>query len=129
MEEVFRNFLDEQEESKTDLYIVERILSKKLVKKQPYYLVKWKDYSHKFNTWEPLENLENVRDLIKAFEKRFLNEKDHLHNYNNNHTKNNHTTKPGKNKKKKTRKKSVDPDVYDITNQEYNNFIKKSILL
>jgi hypothetical protein len=76
MEDVFRNFLDEEEVSKTNIYIVDKILSKKLVKNKPYYLVKWKDYSPKFNTWEPLANLENVRDLIKTFEKRFLTEKD-----------------------------------------------------
>ncbi|KAI6783154.1 uncharacterized protein J7T54_000656 [Emericellopsis cladophorae] len=34
-----------------------------------YYLVKWKGYSSKSNTWEPKSNLGNCRAAIEAFEK------------------------------------------------------------
>lgn len=34
-----------------------------------FYLVKWKEYSAKENTWEPKKNLGNCRNLIREFEK------------------------------------------------------------
>merc|ERR1719188_2536289 len=56
---------DQQGEEK--IYTVENVLRKRIVKKKVYYLIKWKGYSSKQNTWEPSENVENL-DLIKFFE-------------------------------------------------------------
>lgn len=51
-------------------YEVEKILGKKFNKKgKPIYLVKWKGYGPSENTWEPLENLETVQDLVDEYEK------------------------------------------------------------
>jgi len=36
---------------------VEKIIDKVEDENGPKYLVKWKGISHKFNTWEPIENL------------------------------------------------------------------------
>lgn len=38
-----------------------------------FYLVKWKGYSVKENTWEPKKNLSNCRNLIREFEKTMSN--------------------------------------------------------
>ena len=35
---------------------------------QDYYLVKWKGYSAKENTWEPAKHLEMVQDMVDEFE-------------------------------------------------------------
>ena len=63
-------------ESKDDMdeYVVEKILDKRIVKryhrnkdptKKEQYLVKWKDYGDKHNTWEPKANL--TPEMIKEY--------------------------------------------------------------
>jgi transposase InsO family protein len=52
-------------------YEVERIVDKRPSTIRPggiEYLVKWKDYSTRFNTWEPLSNLGNSAELIEEYE-------------------------------------------------------------
>jgi len=39
-------------------------------KGKPKYLVRWKGYIAKEDTWEGLENLKNARDLVEEFEKK-----------------------------------------------------------
>ena len=34
----------------------------------PEYRVKWKDYSEKYNSWEPIVHLEGCDEAISAFE-------------------------------------------------------------
>ena len=53
--------------SDDDIYTVERIVDKKKVGQKTHYLVKWEGYNSDQNTWEPLQNLKNVRDLLKKF--------------------------------------------------------------
>ena len=53
--------------SDDDIYTVERIVAKKKVGQKTQYLVKWEGYCSDQNTWEPLQNLKNVRDLLKKF--------------------------------------------------------------
>ena len=48
-----------------ELYVVEKILKarKNKLSKKPECLIKWDGYSNKFNTWEPLENLNEVAHI------------------------------------------------------------------
>lgn len=59
-------------ETLPDLYVVEKIIKKKMIGKKPFYLVKWENFSEKDNTWEPEENLESVMHLVEEFEEEFL---------------------------------------------------------
>ena len=56
------------DEVSEDYYIVEKIIEKKKVNKRKkehwLYLVKWVDFPETENTWEPKENLENVKDML-----------------------------------------------------------------
>jgi hypothetical protein len=52
------------------LYKVEAIVSKKSIKGQTHYLIKWKNYPSSQNTWEPIKHLENVKWMVDEFNKR-----------------------------------------------------------
>ncbi|CAF0753019.1 unnamed protein product [Adineta steineri] len=55
--------------SKNKDYDVEKIVSKRTDGKgQVFYLIKWKGYSTADNTWEPVNNVNNCPELVKAFE-------------------------------------------------------------
>ena len=58
-----------------DYYIVEEIIDRMWdpVKKIHLYLVKWQDYSHNDNTWEPKLNLENVIEMVQEFDDNYEN--------------------------------------------------------
>ena len=60
---------DDSDDEEEENYEVERILEKKGVGKKLRYLVKWKGWPEEDNTWEPVDNLTNAKDLIEAFEK------------------------------------------------------------
>lgn len=48
------------------LYEVEKILNKRFNPKgRPEYFIKWKGYAQK--TWEPIEHLSNIPDMIFDF--------------------------------------------------------------
>ncbi|KAF4465200.1 Testis-specific chromodomain Y 1 [Fusarium albosuccineum] len=51
---------------------VEKIVGSQIdaVTSEHFYLVKWKGFASKENTWEPKKNLGNCRSLITAFEKQ-----------------------------------------------------------
>ncbi|XP_027354750.1 chromo domain protein LHP1-like [Abrus precatorius] len=49
-------------------YEIETIRRKRVRKGQLQYLIKWREWPETANTWEPLENLQSVPDLIDAFE-------------------------------------------------------------
>lgn len=55
--------------SSNNLYEVEKIKGSKTIKKQKYYLVKWKGYSEKETTWEPLQNFSMNPEIIEEYEK------------------------------------------------------------
>jgi hypothetical protein len=57
-------FLDDDEISE-----IEKILQKKISKKIIYYLIKWKDWSKKYNEWVTKKNI-NAFDLLQEFEER-----------------------------------------------------------
>mmetsp|Transcript_56266 Transcript_56266/g.64227 ORF Transcript_56266/g.64227 Transcript_56266/m.64227 type:complete len:242 (+) Transcript_56266:59-784(+) len=54
-----------------DMYIVEKVLAKKKQRNRTYYKIKWQNFPISECTWEPIDNLENVRGLIDEFEKNF----------------------------------------------------------
>jgi len=59
------------DESETT-YTVEKIVDKRKGKNgTTEYLVKWKGYSEKQNTWEPVKNIK-CKDMIESFEKEHL---------------------------------------------------------
>jgi len=51
-------------------YLVEKILDKKVVDGEVQYLIKWDGWSLDHSTWEPIENLKNIKDLIESFESK-----------------------------------------------------------
>lgn len=62
---------DEDEGDKPDVeYEVEKIVDDGVEDKtkKAIFLVKWKGYSQKDNTWEPIENLANASVLLKEYE-------------------------------------------------------------
>ncbi|XP_006620531.1 uncharacterized protein LOC102679385 isoform X2 [Apis dorsata] len=58
--------------SETDIWEVEKILAKKEIKGVPTYLIKWKNWDLKYNTWEPVSNLINCSDILEEFERNRL---------------------------------------------------------
>lgn len=57
-----------------NIYEVEKILDKKLIGPNVYYLVKWKGYSYEEITWEPIENLLSAKSCIRYFEEKLKKE-------------------------------------------------------
>lgn len=53
-----------------ELFEVERVIKKKVEEGKTYYLIKWKNYSENEMTWEPMENLFSIFDLIDTFEEQ-----------------------------------------------------------
>ena len=49
-------------------YEVEAIRGSRIVRGKKEYHVKWKGYKESENTWEPAENLETCKNLVKEFE-------------------------------------------------------------
>ena len=50
---------------------IERILNKRKVRGKDKYLVYWKGFIAESDTWEGRENLKNVQEAIKEFEKEY----------------------------------------------------------
>ena len=48
-------------------YEVEAVLDKRTLYGVTQYFVKWKNYDE--TTWEPVDNLDNIVDLIEEFER------------------------------------------------------------
>uniref|UniRef100_H2ZQ80 Chromo domain-containing protein n=1 Tax=Ciona savignyi TaxID=51511 RepID=H2ZQ80_CIOSA len=49
------------------IYEVEKIVKRRKRTGRYFYLVKWKGYSNKHNTWEPYSNLGNCKELVHEF--------------------------------------------------------------
>ncbi|XP_043642839.1 chromo domain-containing protein cec-1 [Drosophila teissieri] len=49
-------------------YKVEKIVGKRFINGRPQFLVKWEDFPHEDNTWEPMENVGNCMQLVCDFE-------------------------------------------------------------
>ncbi len=51
-------------------FFVEAIIDKRMnIKGHVEYLVKWEDYAVEDSTWEPLENILNLKPLLEEYEK------------------------------------------------------------
>ncbi len=48
-------------------YEVARILDRRVVRGQEQFLIRWKGYGANEDTWEPLGNLGNNKELLRAF--------------------------------------------------------------
>ena len=53
---------------------VEKILNKRKVQGRDKYLVRWKGFTAEGDTWESRENLENAKELVEEFEKKYEGE-------------------------------------------------------
>jgi hypothetical protein len=51
-------------------YVVEKIVDMQKIDGKTHYLVKWKDYPEKENTWEPPKHLTKAQRLLKNFHQR-----------------------------------------------------------
>ena len=55
-------------ESKSGIYEVEKIITRKFFKSKKYYLIKWLCYPIYESTWEPKSNLKDLDFMIDRFE-------------------------------------------------------------
>ena len=53
---------------------MEKILNKRTVREKKKFLVRWKEYTVEDDTWKGRENLENVKKLLKEFEREYREE-------------------------------------------------------
>ena len=52
-----------------DFFTAEKIVDHKMEKNKLLHYIKWVGWPDHRNTWEPLENLENILDLLEDYEK------------------------------------------------------------
>jgi hypothetical protein len=69
--DVMKPYLETYDRTTSDreAYEVERVVDKKTIGDAIHYLIKWKGYHERQNTWEPISNL-SCDDEIQAFERR-----------------------------------------------------------
>ena len=69
VDDINKNDLSNEESEEEDFYNVERILDKKTLHNGSFrYLIKWEGYPDSQNTWEPLDNLSSVKEMVDEFE-------------------------------------------------------------
>ena len=42
-----------------------------MIREKKKFLVRWKGYMAEENTWENRENLENIKELVKEFKRKY----------------------------------------------------------
>ena len=55
----------------SNIYEVDFLISRKIINKKKFYLVKWLNYPINESTWEPLSHLYNVKNLVEEFDKKY----------------------------------------------------------
>lgn len=73
-EDIIDDAEDQDDEEEEEEYLVEALLDKRKVGGRTEYLVKWENYDHDQNTWEPTDNL-NCASLIAAYEENEANKR------------------------------------------------------
>jgi len=58
-----------------ELYEVEAIREKKNENGRVFYFIKWLGWPEETNTWEPLENLQDVLSMVSDFNKNYNKDK------------------------------------------------------
>ena len=56
-----------------ELYKVDKIITRKIVKRKKFYLIKWEGYSIRYCSWEPISHLYNILDMVEDFESNYPN--------------------------------------------------------
>ena len=62
--------MSKQHTYSSDVFEVEAIVAERSTDSGVEYLVKWKGYESSENTWEPKENLEEARKVLREFERK-----------------------------------------------------------
>ena len=57
---------------------VEKILNKRMIREKEKFLVRWKGYMAEEDTWKSRENLENAKELVEEFERKYREEVEEL---------------------------------------------------
>ncbi|XP_014665114.1 PREDICTED: M-phase phosphoprotein 8-like isoform X2 [Priapulus caudatus] len=68
------SFAFSSEESEGEIFEVGKILDTRLVKGRRQYLVRWKGFGEKEDSWEPTRNMRQCGVLIKAFMEEYENQ-------------------------------------------------------
>ena len=56
--------------SENDYYTVEEIMNRRKKNGKYEYLIKWKGYAGQ-NTWEPIQNLQSIKEVIKEYDELY----------------------------------------------------------
>lgn len=64
---LYLNTIETNPQLKITDYIVEKILEHKDIDDNRYYLIKWKKYDEKFNTWETRICLKNCHEILDEY--------------------------------------------------------------
>ena len=87
----------------SNYYTLEEVIGRRKKKGKYEYLIKWKDYSINESTWEPMDNLYFIKELVDEYDKSY-------------ETKNSKKKKKGEKKEiNKSKKKMI------LSNQETKN--------
>ena len=57
---------------------IEKIINKRMIREKEKFLVRWKEYMVEEDTQENKENLENVKELVEEFERKYREEVEKL---------------------------------------------------
>ena len=66
--------MNNENKSRNGYYTVEEIIDRRKTKGKYEYLIKWKGYAGQ-NTWEPIQNLQNIQGIINKYDKIYENKK------------------------------------------------------
>ena len=56
---------------KKNIYDVDKIITRRIIGKKHFYLIKWKGYPISDCSWEPISHLYNIIDMVKEFNDNF----------------------------------------------------------
>ena len=101
--------------NKNDYYTVDEIINRRKVNGKYEYLIKWKGYAVQ-NTWEPFQNLQSIKDVIKEYDELYETKKKKKNQIKNRKTFLRHKRKKTNDNKENKNKKDLNKerDGYDI---------------